>query len=368
MRIAIIAHSMDRQKAGIFQYTHHLVRAMIRNRGTHEIFVFKDWYDPTLEGCTQIIIKPSVLGIVKDAFRIFALTPHYIRKHKIDLTLEPAHFGPFNLPKSTLRVTMIHDMTVFLMPHDHDRFSQLMQRQFLPGILHRSDLILVNSNNTGRDVIRYFPKTKPKVETIYLGADPDYYPDHSRKLIKELGVEGPYFHYLGTIEPRKDLPTLLTAYQKVRDTTSHLKPKLIIAGADGWKTERFYQILDQHPYRGDIILPGYVTKNLARQLHTNSLAMIYPSKYEGFGFPVLEALRCGGKVITTSTSSLPEVGGDLAIYFESGNDHELSKVMKKLMNEPLEGKYSLRAQSWAGKFTWDRYTDHLYDKFRQLKK
>ena len=368
MRIAIIAHSMDRQKAGIFQYTHHLVRAMIRNRGTHEIFVFKDWYDPTLEGCTQIIIKPSVLGIVKDAFRIFAQIPYYIRKHKIDLTLEPAHFGPFNLPKSILRVTMIHDMTVFLMPHYHDRFSQLMQRQFLPGILHRSDLILVNSINTGRDVIKYFPKTKPKVETIYLGGDPEYYPDHSRKLIKELGVEGPYFHYLGTIEPRKDLPTLLTAFQKVRDTISHLKPKLIIAGADGWKTERFYQVLDQHPYRGDIILPGYVTKHLARQLHTNSLAMIYPSKYEGFGFPVLEALSCGGKVITTSTSSLPEVGGDLAIYFESGNDHELSKAMKRLMNEPLEGQYSSRAQSWAGKFTWDRYTDHLYAKFRLLKK
>ncbi len=366
MRIAIIAHSMDRQKAGIFQYTHHLVRAMIRNRGEHEIFVFKDWYDPTLEGCTQIIIEPSALGIIKDAFRVFAIIPYYIRKHQIDLTLEPAHFGPFNLPKSVLRVTMIHDMTVFLMPHYHDHLSQLMQRQFLPGVLHRSNLILTNSNNTARDVIAYFPKTKAKVETIYLGRDPEYFPDTSRNLIEELGVDGPFFHYLGTIEPRKDLPTLLSAYENVRKSIHHLKPKLIIAGADGWKTETFYRDLDQHPYRKDIIVPGYITKPLARQLHTNSIAMIYPSIYEGFGFPVLEALSCGGKVITTSNSSLPEVGGDLAIYFETGNDRALSNAMKKILNEPLDKNYSVRAQSWAQKFTWDRYTDHLYEKFTKL--
>jgi len=132
--------------------------------------------------------------------------------------------------------------------------------------------------------------------------------------------------------------------------------KLVIVGQKGWKSKAFFQELDKHPNKSDIILTGYVSKTELMSLYAHSLSFIYPSIYEGFGLPILEAMSCGTPVITANNSSLPEVGGDAAIYFETKKAEDLnSKMIEITQNETLREEMISKGYTQAEKFSWEKY-------------
>jgi glycosyltransferase involved in cell wall biosynthesis len=241
------------------------------------------------------------------------------------------------------------------MPEYHRWHSQLLQKIFLPGILRKTDLIPTNSQYTTNDVQKMFPGVAHKVKTIHLGRDPSFVRDLSDTELRAYDNRQPYFHYLGTIEPRKDLNTLLKAYRILRDLNTGHQPHLILAGAKGWKTKDFFQELRRHPYQKDIHILGRVSQKMAIQLHSRSLALIYPSLYEGFGLPVLECLSCGGRVIAANNSSLPEVGGPVTGYFTTGDPASLAEKMLQYLQTPPPADFPEQARSWAERFSWDDY-------------
>ena len=359
MRIAVIADPLDNQRAGVHVYTRNLVNTLIQNRGDHEIVIIREKKDEGLTGCEQISVPNIRLPIGFASFRLFFLIPFIIRKHQIDVVIEPAHFGPFNLPDKIFRVTMIHDLTPLLLPHHHRWHSQWLQRLFLKRILRRTHLILSNSNHTANDIKTVFPFTEKKVETIHLGKDTFYRRASKDQKLREYGITKPFFHYVGTIEPRKGLLTLLSAFGRYKSQRPGDEISLVIAGARGWKSETFFSALDQHPYKDDIMITGYVEKELLPVLHTYSRALIYPSTYEGFGLPVLEALSCGGTVITARNSSLTEVGGDQAIYFTTDDAHDLCEQMLALDRESFTSSVINARIAWSDQFDWNLYGKHL---------
>ena len=119
MRIAVIADPLDNQNAGVHNYTRHMVDSLIRNRGDHEIILIRQRRDPDLEGCTQIVVPGIEWPIGYASLRLFFIVPRLLKKAQVDVVIEPAHFGPFNLPSSITRVTMIHDLNPVLFPHLH---------------------------------------------------------------------------------------------------------------------------------------------------------------------------------------------------------------------------------------------------------
>ena len=366
MKVAIIADPLDNQSAGVHSYTRHLVQSMIRNRGSHEILLIREKEDPQLEGCRQIAVPNTRHPVGYASLRLFFIIPRLLKREEVDVVIEPAHFGPFNLPDTIKRVTMIHDLTPIIFPEFHRWHSSFLQRVFLKRILRKTDLILSNSNNTSRDLKRIFPTTENKIMTLHLGKDPYYKPVESRKALQRLGIETPYFHYVGTIEPRKDLNTLLEAYRLFRSAHPENRVQLVIAGKKGWKSNDFYTALESHPYRKDILITGYLPKETLPVLHTHSTAMIYPSLYEGFGLPVLEALSCGATVITCRNSSLTEVGGDKALYFETGDPRDLMKTMNVAMDMEITDKIREERIQWSDKFSWTDYARELFRKMEQL--
>lgn len=367
MRIAVIADPLDNQSAGVHTFTRHLVETLIDNRGEHEIVLIREKLDKKLTGCDQIVIPNIKLPIGFASFRLFLLVPLRLIKAKVDVVIEPAHFGPFNLPQRTKRVTMIHDLTPLLFPQYHRWHSQLLQRIFLPGILRRTDLILSNSENTSQDIAKVFPKLSKKIKTLLLGKDDFYTRTTTRNELDRLGISDTFFHYVGTIEPRKDLVTLLEAFALFRkENPTAKKVQLIITGGKGWKSEGFFQAYDSSPYKEDILITGYLPKSTIRELHSHSNGMIYPSKYEGFGLPILEALSCGSRVICARNSSLPEVGGEMVNYFQTGDVEDLVKSMVEFNDHPLtEDGVRMRAK-WSEKFSWETFGKELFGHLERL--
>ena len=355
MKIAILADPLDNQSAGVHTYTKQLIEALAKYDTVNEYLIIRQKVDPSLNLPQLAIPNSKFPGHA--SLRMFFIIPFILRKEKVDAVLEPAHFGPFNLPKRIKRITMIHDLTPLMYPQYHRFHSQLLQRIFLKRILQKANLILSNSENTTKDIVQTFPHTKSKVKTILLGRDVDFHPISTRNYLNKNKLSLPYFLFTGTIEPRKNLITLLDAYQLFREQTDE-KVMLIFAGKKGWKTEAFFNKLEKHPYRNDILVTGYVEKRDLIELYSHALALIYPSLYEGFGLPVLEALSCGTRVICSSSSSLPEVGGELAFYFEPHAKIELLAHMKTVfqnINEPQKKDLLQQAQQ----FSWENYANEL---------
>jgi glycosyltransferase involved in cell wall biosynthesis len=359
MRIAIIADPLDNQRAGVHVYTRNLVDTLIRNKGSHEIILLREKIDPELKDCEQYEVPNTRLPIGFASLRLFFLIPFLLRRKKVDVVIEPAHFGPFNLPSSIYRVTMIHDLTPLLFPQHHRWHSQWLQRIFLKRILRRTDLVLSNSHNTSKDIVHTFPFTKGKVQTIHLGKDTYFTRADSDSALTDLGISDPFFHYVGTIEPRKGLLTLLQAYKLFRDDQPDIPIKLVIAGGKGWKSEAFYEACEKHPYKQDVILTGFVKKSMLPILHTFSKALIYPSTYEGFGLPILEALSCGANVITARNSSLTEVGGEEVTYFETNNADDLYQKMVDIDRAEITSTDIQRRIEWSKSFDWNEYGQTL---------
>ena len=359
MKIAIIADPLDNQQAGVHTYTRHLVEALLSIDSGHELILVREKRDPNLTGAEQLVIPNTRLPIGFASFRLFVLVPLLLWWRGVDIVVEPAHFGPWNLPRRIKRVTMIHDLTPILFPQHHRWHSQLLQRIFLRGILRRTDLILSNSENTTRDLHKVFPFTQNKVATILLGRDPFFYSDERRTCLNEFRLDRPYFLSVGTIEPRKDLLTLLDAYRRFRDETGYIY-LLVIIGGDGWKSESFQEALEEHPYKNQIWKMGYVSKECLRQWYSHSNALVYPSVYEGFGLPILEALSCGTNVICSDNSSLPEVGGELAYYFPTGDVEKLKEQMILISKGGTDvAARRQKGQERAQGFSWKGYAEEL---------
>lgn len=351
LRIAILADPLDRQYAGIHVYTRELIQAMARLGHPHEIFIVRPEHKGDIENVTEIVV-PILPVPGHQSLRLFVQIPRLMRRMKMDVVIEPGHFGPFNLPKSIKRITVIHDITPILFPHMHTFQGQFLQRIFLPGILKRADHILVNSFYTQSDLTKAFPFCKAKSTVTLLGKDAIFQPDLNQDILAKYGIQQPYILFTGTIEPRKNLSTLLKAFELFK-AQSQLPHKLVWVGKWGWKSEDIQQQIENSPYQGDIIQTGYIAKEDLPGLYSQAEIFVYPSLYEGFGLPVLEAMACGAPVITSNTSSLPEAGGPAALYFDPQDPKALAACIHSLAKNPaLRAEKRKASLLQASNFDW----------------
>ncbi len=364
-RIAILADPIDNQKGGVHVYTRELVKGLLEDPGDFEIILIREKRDPQMTGFRQIVIPNIRIGFGLAALRLFLVVPIVLWWNRVDAVVEPAHFGPFNLPRRIKRVTVIHDLTPLLFPQYHRFHSQWLQRMFLKRILRKASLIIANSAYTARDIQRVFPFTRGRVAPILLGYDPSMQRTEDTDMLRSMNISEPYWLAVGTIEPRKNLVRLLEAFTLFRNDHPQTM-KLVIVGERGWKASQFYSALERHPYRADIVLTGFVTTDQLTVLYSMAMALVYPSEYEGFGLPVLEAFACGCPVICSNVSSLPEVGGDAAWYADPEDVESLVRQMRAMAALPDEARSHLQRSCLvrAQAFGWDL---HAREFIRNLK-
>jgi glycosyltransferase involved in cell wall biosynthesis len=343
-----------------------MVQALIRNNPGHEIILIREKKDSELKGASQIAIPNTRLLIGFASLRLFFLVPFILNRKKVDVVIEPAHFGPFNLYGRTKRITIIHDLTPILFPDLHRWHSQILQKLFLKKILNKAHLIISNSENTKKDIQKVYPQNRNKVKKIYPGISTVFQKTMDKVVLDKHSIKTPYFLNVGTIEPRKNLNVLLEAFTIFMQKT--LKPiSLVIAGGNGWKSDSFFDTLKHHPFKDQIHYLGFVDTSDLPALYSQAEAFIYPSRYEGFGLPVVESMACGTPVITADNSSLNESGGETTRYFNANDVDKLAEYMLEFADNPnLKNEMSAPMKEHLKKFNWDHFAVELWDSIQAL--
>ena len=242
--------------------------------------------------------------------------------------------------------------------------NTLVHKLFLGGSLKSADRIIAISNATKKDIIELYHIPEEKIVVTYLGTNFDdekiiFENDKKEEIQEKFKIKNsPYLFFISTIEPRKNIETLIKAFNFIKPNKNK-DLKLILAGKLGWKYEKILEEIAKSKYKEDIIMPGYISKEEKKFLYQNTQMVVYPSLYEGFGLPVLEAMSNKALVVTSNNSSLPEVGGEAAFYYDNILDYEelankIIEVMALSKSEKQERIESGLKQ--AKKFTWEQCT------------
>jgi glycosyltransferase involved in cell wall biosynthesis len=253
---------------------------------------------------------------------------------------------------------MIHDLTPIKFPHFHIKRSTIIHKLLLKKIIKESDLIITASNTTKNDIKNY-QQTKAKIEIISLGIN-----QGPRNTVRPpQKVSQPYLLFVGTIEPRKNLTTLLEAFNELKRETK-IPHKLILAGQTGWKSENIIALAKSTK---NIELKGYVNEEEKNSLYKNADIFIYPSIYEGFGLPPMEAMNNNVPVITSNTSALKELYGNYSLQFKPKDTQALKTHILTLINNPLIRKNLIKkASAYSKNFTWLNTARKTLNAFEKL--
>ena len=233
-----------------------------------------------------------------------------------------------------------------------------------------SKKIIADSESTRNDIVNFLGIDPAGVEVVYLAADEIFRKlsekEKSTEVLKKYQLDKKYILSVGTIEPRKNFAALIRAFNNIKKSKTGSGYKLVIVGRTGWKSEATYQERENSPYSDDILFTGRITDQYLVQLYNWAELFVYPSLFEGFGLPPLEAMSCGLPVIAYDTSSLKEVIGDAGKLVETGDETELeNQVLHVLENEKIKRELSSKSLIQAKKFRWEetaQKTINLYYK------
>jgi len=340
MRIGIDVRTVRTNRAGIGIYTQCLVNALAGVREEEEFVLFgapDTRWDllPSGGGFTPCVVPAQ--GV------LWHMHAAWLAR-EVDVYHSPSSlFVPCLLGRKA--IVTVHDLVPFLMPEVSSAKTWWTHRAF--GVtLRRIAGIVSVSHHTASDLRTLLPNLRTPVRVIHEAPRPGFVPGSAIP-------EAPYFLSVGTLEPRKNLPTLLRAYARALRQDPDLPP-LVLVGKLGWKNEEFQQLVADPIFEGRLRLLGYVSDEELYRWFCGAWAFLYPSKYEGFGLPVLEAMACGVPVVTTRNSSLPEVAGEAALMVEAADEAGLSECLLELRDAEVRADYARRGLERAGHFSWER--------------
>lgn len=281
--------------------------------------------------------------------------PMALRREGVDLV----HGLAYALPalRAARSVVTVHDLTVLLYPDAFNRTNRLYVSTITRESVRRADAIIADSANTRADIVRLLGVAPDKVVAIPLGIDDQYRPAAPadiETLRQRYGLPPRFILYLGTLEPRKNIETLVRAYAEMR-RQDPAAPQLVIAGGAGWRYQSLFELVEGLGLKGNILFPGFVPQAELPIWYSAAEVFVYPSRYEGFGLPPLEAMACGAPVITSTASSLPEVVGDAGLQVEATDVDALAEAMRRtLADADLRADLRARGLARAAGFTWQR--------------
>lgn len=251
-------------------------------------------------------------------------------------------------------VVSIHDMSVALMPHLHTLKKRLLSARLVPHVARGARLVLTPSESTRRDVVRLLGLDPGRVRVIPYASGPAFRPtDPDPARLAALGVHGPYFLYVGTVEPRKNLARALRAFTRLAPELP--RHRFVIAGRRGWKYADVLREIARPELASRVTLLGYASESDLPALYAGATAFVYPSLFEGFGLPVVEAMACGTPVLTSRTSSLTEIAEGAALLVDPLDETALAEGLLRLaQDETLRSDLRARGLERAASFSWDR--------------
>ena len=269
------------------------------------------------------------------------------------------------------RVVTIHDLSFLRMPEVHTRRNVEKQTRLVRHCARYADAIVTVSDHCRGELIDFLGVAPDKVSVVKNAVDHSEFeePLDTERLaaVKErLGLRQDYFIHLGTLEPRKNIPTLLRAYNRLRRQESNC-PQLLLVGKRGWLSEPIFETMDTLCLHGDVVHAGHLSRAEAVLLLRGALASVYVSFYEGFGLPVLEAMAARTPVVCSNIGPLREVAGDTALFVEPEDEAGVAAALESVLSEPAQAQARVEA-AWARArtFTWTSSAEALARVYRGL--
>ncbi len=275
------------------------------------------------------------------------------------------------LPRRTGRiVSTIYDLAPEILPAEHNprlrRLHQLRNRD----IARRSDVVVAISESTKKDVVRFLGVDPDRVEIVYGGVSAAFHPRPAEEVEEarvRYGLDRPYLIFVGTIEPRKNLVRLVRAFARLRKAGVDGEPMLVLAGRRGWRWEEVDHEIATLGLERHVRQLGYVPEHDLPALLTGALALVYPSLYEGFGFPPLEAMACGTPAIASAVSSIPEVVDGAGVLVDPYREDAITDAIGSVLSDSaLRAKLVEAGRRRAALFPWDRTGRALYGVYRSV--
>lgn len=287
--------------------------------------------------------------------------PWILRRVRPDLVHFTNYLAPLACPVPY--VVSVHDMSMTLFPEYHTAKKRLLTSTLVPTVARGARLVLTPSEATRRDVIRLLGLDPRRVRVVPYAPGPAFTPTREgpQRLAATYGIEPPYFLYVGTLEPRKNLARALRAFRAVAPALpGH---RFVLVGQRGWKCE---DVLREAEAAGDrVLMPGYVAEEDLPLLYAHAAALVYPSLYEGFGLPVVEAMACGTPVITSRGSSMEEVAGGAALLVDPGDEADIARALREVAGDAaLAASLRRRGRERAAAFTWTRTARETAEAYR----
>jgi len=340
------------RSAGINWYIYHLLRNLPRASDLdYTVFTSEPRAHDTL---THLAITrsrlPTHIPIARIVWEQF-IQPFEIRRAKLDLLHALAFAGPRLLEIPW--VVTVYDLSFIRYPQSFNTANRVYLTWAVRDAVRRANRVIAISASTKRDLVEMFGVAENKIDVVYCGTDPLFSPE-ANPAQRRPRMPEKMILYVGTLEPRKNVAQLIRAFARVK-REAHMPHKLVLIGARGWKHTDVDAAIEQENIRAEVILPGYVpTEDLPSWYRAADL-FVYPTRYEGFGMPALEAMACGTPVVTTNASSLPEVVGDAALQVAPDDLPALADAMTRaLTDSTLREQMRARGLAQAKQFSWTR--------------
>jgi len=346
-------------KAGIGRYAGSLARALVAQQpGRFALFYNRFGEAGPVPGLEAVPARSVRAGYKPWRMAVWLGQVAGIGFNRLMPGVELYHATEHLLPplRGVPCVLTVHDMIFALFPEHQKRLNYWYLNMAMPLFCRRADAIITVSEFSKQDIVRYYGLDPGKVTVIYEAASPEFTPVAQRlveEARKRYSLPDSFLIHVGTIEPRKNLTRLIEALQRLRERG--LKVPLVVVGGKGWLYHDFFSRLEELEVRDAVYFPGYVPDSDLPALYSAAHTAVIPSLYEGFGLPVLEAMSCGTPVISSSTSSLPEVGGVAARYFDPHDVESMAQTIHDIWTRP-DLRAGMRDQSLAqaSKFSWKR--------------
>jgi glycosyltransferase involved in cell wall biosynthesis len=284
-----------------------------------------------------------------------AALPWSLLAEQADLLHALAFVGPLVCPRP--QVVTVYDLSFLLYPAVFNRLNRLYLSTMTPISVRRARRVIAISESTKRDLVRLMHVPAEHVDVVYPALEPGIQRVEDGQSLaafrRRHNLPERFILFVGTLEPRKNVAALVQAYSLLR--RRGMSQALVLAGSKGWRYEEIFAAIEASGVAQDIILPGYVAREELPLWYSAADAFVYPSLYEGFGLPVLEAMACGAPVITSNVSSLPEVAGDAALLVDPADIGGLADAIQHVVSSSaVRSDMQARGMQRAATFTLDR--------------
>lgn len=367
MRIAVNTRLLLKNRLeGIGWFTYETIKRITRWHPEHEfIFLFDRDYDPEFvfsDNVTPVVLHPQSRHPILWYLWFEYSVRNYIENNKVDLFLSPD--GYLSLNTEIPQISVIHDINFHHFPKTLPFLARWYYNHFFPKFAAKAVRIATVSQFSKNDIVDSYGINPNKIDVTYNGANELYTPlllteiEDARNLLTN-GC--PYFVFVGAFNPRKNLVKLLQAFDLFK-TKSQSDIKLVMVGDKMYGTSQMMKVLDEMVFKNDVIFTGRMQVEKLRLVVGSALAMTYVSYFEGFGIPLLEAMRCDIPIVASNCTSIPEVAGDAAIYVDPYCIESISEGMLRIYSDKeLRNQLVINARNQQEKFSWDKSAQTLYN-------